>query len=75
MRDRLRYMFAQPGVAGLLLVFGLALIFWPALSPSWVTGDLAFYYYIYLVWAGLIVLAYLLARAGDGETGQGSHDV
>ncbi|MDE2584519.1 MAG: hypothetical protein KGN39_03900 [Betaproteobacteria bacterium] len=66
---------AQPGLAVLLLALGLLLLNLPALAPAWLAGDLPLFFYFYVVWGGIILFAFLLARAGKVEAQGDSPDV
>lgn len=73
MPGRLRRMFAQPGFAGLLVALGLAAFTWPFPDLARDSGDLALFAYFFVVWAVIVLLAFLVSRAA-GDTRQEEFD-
>lgn len=70
MIGRLRRMFAQPGFAGLGVALGLTAMSWPFLDLARESGIPALFSYLFGVWGGLVLLAFLVARSvADGEPG------
>lgn len=60
---RLQSMLGQPEFAVLLALLGFLALNWPFLEIARQGGNFAFFLYLFGVWAGAILLAYLVSRA------------
>lgn len=67
MLHRLRQMLGQPGMSALLALLGLLAVNWPFTEVARAAGDAALFLYFFGLWAGLVLIAFVLSRASDGQ--------
>lgn len=75
MIGRWRYLFAQPGFAVLMVALGLVAISWPFIDLALEAGESVLFGYLFGVWGGLVLLAFLISRAVAGQETDGESDV
>lgn len=75
MSGRWRRMFAQPGMAGLVVALGLVAVNWPFLDLAREAGNQTLFAYFFGVWSLVVLLAFLISRAIARQETDGEDDV